>query len=156
MELEVKAKPYVGRYPFVPLEEMTTREWGWITEHTGYMPLQVEDALAGGDPRLVTMLAVVALARAGKVRPAGVQHSRLHHGLSGGGRCRPSSAGDRRELALFWGKFEHWFGQPGARPERHWNPALGFFSVAPGEVGDLTPAQLVGCVEMFQAMHGAG
>jgi hypothetical protein len=72
MELEVKAKPYVGRYPFVPLEEMTTREWGWITEHTGYMPLQVEDALAGGDPRLVTMLAVVALARAGKVANADV------------------------------------------------------------------------------------
>ena len=41
-----------------------------------------------------------------------------------------------------------------AHPTALWDARLGFFGVRPGEVGDLTPAQLLGCVDLFNALHG--
>ena len=58
--------PYDGRFE-LDLEghELTTREWGWIKRLSGYLPLTIEEGL--GDPELITVLAVIALRRAGKV-----------------------------------------------------------------------------------------
>lgn len=60
--------PWDGRYELdLQGRELTTREWGWIKRLSGYLPLTVEDGLA--DPELITVLAVIALRRAGKVDP---------------------------------------------------------------------------------------
>ena len=37
-----------------------------------------------------------------------------------------------------------------------WDARLGYFNVGPADVGDMTPAQLLGCVDYFAAMHGGG
>ena len=42
------------------------------------------------------------------------------------------------------------------QPVRLWDARLGFFAVRPDDVDDMTPAQLLGCVDLFAAMHGAG
>ena len=68
--------PYDGRYEFdLEGRELTTREWGWIKRHSGYLPLTIEDGFT--DPELVTVFAAIALRRAGKVEarevPAGVR-----------------------------------------------------------------------------------
>ena len=169
MEIEVTTKPYAGRYPFVPLEEMSTTEWGWMIDIAGCLPLKVDEALQGGDPRVVTMVAVVALHRAGKVAEADVPQA--YKRLAGqpafttvdfitdpaeGADADPPPQETGASAELFWAKFEHYFGQPGGRPERLWNPALGYFAVAPREVGDMTPKQLLDCVDVFLSMRGTG
>ncbi len=68
----MRVKPYVGRYPFNFLRELTIREWGWVKRNTGYLPLTVDDALEGGDPELVGILAVIAMVRAGRIGNAEV------------------------------------------------------------------------------------
>ena len=40
-------------------------------------------------------------------------------------------------------------------PEQLWNFRVGRFGVAPAEVGDLTPSQLLECVEAFRALYEA-
>lgn len=66
-------KPWDGRYPLdVDAGEFTTREWGWVKRHAGYLPLTVEEGLAGGDPELFAVLAAIALRRAGRVDAAQV------------------------------------------------------------------------------------
>ena len=64
-------KPYDGRYE-LDLEGVpfTRREWGWIKRLAGYLPLTIEEGFAGGDPELFTAFAVIALHRAGVIRPA--------------------------------------------------------------------------------------
>lgn len=58
--------PYDGRYDLdLENRELTTREWGWIKRLAGYLPLTAEEGY--GDPELITVLAVIALRRAGKV-----------------------------------------------------------------------------------------
>jgi hypothetical protein len=60
--------PYDGRWEFdIEDRELTTREWGWIKRLSGYLPLTIEDGLTGVDAELVTVLAAIALRRAGKV-----------------------------------------------------------------------------------------
>jgi hypothetical protein len=44
---------------------LTTREWGWIKRHSGYLPLTIEDGL--NDPELITVFAAIALRRAGRI-----------------------------------------------------------------------------------------
>lgn len=64
-------KPYDGRYDFdIEGRELTTREWGWLKRLSGYLPLTIEKGLEGGDPELITAMAVVALHRAGKITTA--------------------------------------------------------------------------------------
>ena len=68
-------KPYDGRYEFdIENHALTTREWGWIKRHSGYLPLTIADGYAGADPELYAVFAVIALCRAGKVdaRDAGL------------------------------------------------------------------------------------
>jgi hypothetical protein len=56
-------RPYDGRYEIDILEQpLTTREWGWIKKHAGYLPATLgEDWL--GDPEFIAVLAVIALRR---------------------------------------------------------------------------------------------
>jgi hypothetical protein len=66
-------KPYDGRYQFdLAGSELTTREWGWIKRHSGYLPLTVEEGFAGADPELFAVFATIALRRAGRIEPADV------------------------------------------------------------------------------------
>ena len=63
-----------GRYEFdLEGRELTTREWGWIKRHSGYLPLTVEEGFDGADPELFACFAIIALHRAGKVIPREVQ-----------------------------------------------------------------------------------
>lgn len=61
-------RPWDGRYEFdISSSPLTTREWGWIKRLSGYMPLTLDEGFQGGDPELFTVLAMVALYRAGKI-----------------------------------------------------------------------------------------
>ena len=42
----------------------------------------------------------------------------------------------------------------GAEPETIWDARLGLFGIRPADVGDMSPAQLVGCADLFAAMYG--
>ena len=65
------AQPWDGRYPFdLENSAFTTREWGWIKRHSGYLPLTVDEGFKGADPELITVFAIIALARAGKIQTA--------------------------------------------------------------------------------------
>lgn len=59
-------KPYDGTYPLDFAQELTTREFGWIKRLAGYLPLQLDDAITGGDPEFFCVLAAIALHRAGR------------------------------------------------------------------------------------------
>ena len=65
--------PYDGAYDLdldtVPL---TSREWGWVKRLAGYLPLTIDEGLDGGDPELLSVFAVMALRRAGKIQTAQV------------------------------------------------------------------------------------
>src|SRR5262245_9847215 len=65
--------PHDGRYEFdLGGSGFTTREWGWIKKHAGYLPLTIQAGLDGGDAELFTVFAVIALRRAGKIEAAEV------------------------------------------------------------------------------------
>ena len=60
-------KPYDGRYELdLDGQPLTTREWGWIKRNCGYLPVELT-AESFTDPELITMLAIVAMRRAGRV-----------------------------------------------------------------------------------------
>jgi hypothetical protein len=62
-----------GRYEFdLAGRDLTTREWGWIKRHSGYLPLTIEEGFDGADPELFACFAIIALYRAGKVLPRDV------------------------------------------------------------------------------------
>jgi hypothetical protein len=68
-------KPYDGRYEFdLAGRELTTREWGWIKRHSGYLPLTITEGWDGGDPELFACFALIALHRAGRVEAGDVAH----------------------------------------------------------------------------------
>jgi hypothetical protein len=60
-------KPYDGRYELdITGSPLTTREWGWIKKHAGYLPVTIgDDGFA--DPELIAVLAVIALRRSGTI-----------------------------------------------------------------------------------------
>jgi hypothetical protein len=64
--------PYDGRYELdLRGRPLTTREWGWIKKHAGYLPLTLEtDSFT--DPEFVIVQAVIAVHRAGRVDAADV------------------------------------------------------------------------------------
>jgi hypothetical protein len=65
-------KPYDGRYEFdMQARPFTTREWGWVKRHAGYLPLTLERG-SFSDPEFVIVQAVVAVYRAGRVDAADV------------------------------------------------------------------------------------
>ena len=58
-------KPYDGRYELdLDSSPLTMREWGWIKRNTGYLPATLTGE-AFTDPELITMLAIIAIHRAG-------------------------------------------------------------------------------------------
>jgi hypothetical protein len=66
-------KPYDGRYEFdLAGSELTTREWGWIKRHSGYLPLTVEEGFTGADPELFAVFATIALRRSGRIESGDV------------------------------------------------------------------------------------
>jgi len=66
--------PWDGRYLFeLEEQEPTTREWGWIKRHSGYLPLTIQQGLEGADPELFSVFAVIALRRAGRIENTDVQ-----------------------------------------------------------------------------------
>lgn len=59
--------PYDGSYDLdLDGQPLTTREWGWIKKHAGYLPLTLT-ADGWADPELVAVLAIIALRRAGVI-----------------------------------------------------------------------------------------
>ena len=160
--------PYDGRWEFdLEGRELTTREWGWIKRFSGYLPLTIDEGLS--DPELIVVWACVALTRAQKATPAEVPQlfERLIDAPYGSTftletdvveeeveESRPSSVKLERERRLFWSRFDAELGDIGAAPESLWDARLGYFGVRAEEVGERTPGQLMGCVDLFQAMHG--
>jgi hypothetical protein len=72
-------RPYDGKYELAPTDHWTTREWIWIREISGYLPLTLDEGLAGGDPSVFAAFAVIVLVRAGKLTPNEVDdfHARI-------------------------------------------------------------------------------
>lgn len=65
--------PFDGRYEFnLDAGEFTTREWGWVKKHSGYMPLTIEQGSQGGDVDLIVAFTAIALYRAGRLDQAEV------------------------------------------------------------------------------------
>lgn len=68
------ARPYDGEYPLDTDRAFNTREWNWIKRIAGYMPNTIKDGFDGGDPDLWVALAVIAMAREGRIdRTEGVR-----------------------------------------------------------------------------------
>lgn len=63
-------KPWDGDYDLDTDRAFNAREWRWIKQVSGYMPLTVSDGFAGGDPDLFVALAVVAMCRSGRIEKA--------------------------------------------------------------------------------------
>ena len=65
-----KAIPrFAGSYELDSSIPMKGMDWRWIKKISGYMPNTIETGFEGDDPDLYIALAVVALHRAGKIRP---------------------------------------------------------------------------------------
>lgn len=63
-------RPYDGRYEFdLRSATFSVREWGWIKRYSGYLPLTIDDGLAGSDAELMAVFALIALARARRISP---------------------------------------------------------------------------------------
>lgn len=60
-------KPWDGTYQLDFADELTTREYGWIKRLSGYLPLELDKAVTGGDPEFMCVLAAIAMRRAGKI-----------------------------------------------------------------------------------------
>src|SRR5262245_19736101 len=60
--------PFDGAYPLdIDEAPLTTLEWRWIKQLSGYLPMTITEGLAGGDPDLIVALAVIAMRRAGRI-----------------------------------------------------------------------------------------
>jgi hypothetical protein len=63
--IEIKgARTFDGRYPLI---QFNRYEQGQIRRLSGWMPLQYEEALAGGDAEFIAALAVLAMKRKGRI-----------------------------------------------------------------------------------------
>lgn len=63
------SRSFDGTYelPLTSESPMTNREYGWVGDLCGIMPLDVEDAFFGGHAKLFATLAGIALYRSGKI-----------------------------------------------------------------------------------------
>src|SRR4051812_33842978 len=80
--LRIHAKPYAGDYELdVEDAPLTTLEWRWIKQLSGYLPATIGEGIRGGDPDVQLALAVIALVRAGRVAEQNVREAadRLAH-----------------------------------------------------------------------------
>lgn len=60
-------RPHDGEYELDVDRAFNTREWMWIKKVSGYLPMNVQEGFAGGDPSLFVALAVIAMCRSGKI-----------------------------------------------------------------------------------------
>lgn len=60
-------KPWDGEYDLDSERAFNTREWRWIKQISGYLPLTIDDGFKGGDPDLFVALAVIAMNREGRI-----------------------------------------------------------------------------------------
>lgn len=60
-------RPYDGEYELDEERAFNAREWRWIKRISGYMPNTVSEGMRGGDPDLYVALAVIAMARSGRI-----------------------------------------------------------------------------------------
>lgn len=59
---------FAGEYDLdIGDQPLNALEWRWVKKISGYLPFTIDDGLAGGDPDVVIALAVIAMARAGKI-----------------------------------------------------------------------------------------
>ena len=57
MEITLKGvQPYDGTYELDFAGELTTRECGWIKRYSGYLPVNLEDAIDGGDAEFMCVM----------------------------------------------------------------------------------------------------
>jgi hypothetical protein len=80
--LRIHAKPYAGDYELdVDDAPLTTLEWRWMKQLSGYLPATISEGIRGGDPDVQLALAVIALVRAGRVSEQNVREAadRLAH-----------------------------------------------------------------------------
>ncbi len=60
---------YKGEFPLDLADETPTAlEWRWVKKISGYLPGTAAEGIAGSDPDLTIAFAVIALARAGRIR----------------------------------------------------------------------------------------
>ena len=161
--------PYDGRYPFDLVgQELTTREWGWIKRLSGYLPLTVDYT----DPEVLTVFACIALRRTGKVQAQDVPavFDRLSDAPFGSAitlETEPVEEGDADSpppSSSSSNGADSGHSSPtssetsAADPGSLWDARLGFFGVSPtASRRALTPAQLLGCVDLFHGLcHGGG
>ena len=163
--------PYDGRYEFdLEGRELTTREWGWI-KRLSRLPAVERSKTGCGDPELIAVLrrhratprrqgrsqrSPQACSSTCPTPPSTAPRSRLETDTveEGDADSPPPSSSSSNGATSGPGSptsSETIDGDPGGL----WDARLGFFSVSPGDVGDMTPAQLLGCVDLFAAMHGA-
>lgn len=60
-------RPFDGEYDLDLKRAWTVREWNWIKRFSGYMPATIDDGLKGNDPEVYVALALIAMARNGKI-----------------------------------------------------------------------------------------
>jgi hypothetical protein len=66
-------RPYDGRYEFdLRSSSFTVREWGWVKRYASYLPLTIDEGLAGSDAELFAVFALIALVRSRKLAPEDV------------------------------------------------------------------------------------
>ena len=164
-------KPYDGRYELVLPYEFTQREWGWAKRLAGYLPGNVDEGLDGYDAELIGVMALVALYRAGKIARARTspECSNGSQDLTLGGHQPRTDEPNQEETdagpppqsssengSYFWARVADELGDISGPADTLWHPQLGYFGVSPDDIGDMTPAQLLACVDMFDALHGGG
>jgi hypothetical protein len=59
---------YRGEYELDVGEPFTNLEWRWIKKISGYLPDTLEVGLIGRDPDVYVAFAIIAMARAGRIR----------------------------------------------------------------------------------------
>ena len=155
-------RPYDGRYPFDLYEQaFTVREWGWIKRLTGYLPAHDRRRLraaptsscsrssrssrctAPASSKTKDVPEVFERFQAGAFEDD--HHHRTRTSRPEEADRRPFAAKLERERQLFWQRFADEFGDLDTSPSSFWDARLGYFSVAPGDIGEMTPVQMLGC-----------
>jgi hypothetical protein len=158
--------PYDGRYPLdLHDSPLTTREWGWIKRHAGYLPLALT-ADAFTDPEVIAVLAAVACRRAGTIDHTGVPDllDRLADAPFGStvtlelepdeDDAAPEIRNDSRRGSS--GESSPTGSERSDDTRVDWQPGLGYFGVRPGDIGELTPMQMLECAVLFEQLATRG
>ena len=148
----------------------TLREWGWIKRHSGYLPLTIDEGLAGSRRGADGGVRADRAGAGGQARPrrrpasVGTVRGRARgrhrpaRASQGGGRCRPTLGGKlERERAALLGTVHRRVRRPrttarrllGRPPRLLRGPPRGASGGRPH------PRAAAATVELFQAIYGA-